>query len=97
MNAMDPFQLSSEEVIYLETWMNKVSRSFAVVVAALEEPLRSYMAAAYILCRVIDNIEDCTAPIDWKKARFKEVIQMTMEPQLAGIFLNPGIPGSGLV
>ena len=85
---MDPFQLSSEEVIYLETWMNRVSRSFAVVVAALEEPLRSYMAAAYILCRVIDNIEDCTAPIDWKKARFKEVIQMTMEPQLAGDILK---------
>ena len=91
-----PVDLPQDETSYLETWMNRVSRSFAVVVAALEEPLRSYMAAAYILCRVIDNIEDCTAPIDWKKARFKEVIQMLMEPRLAGDILNPGIPGSGL-
>lgn len=74
---------ASEEVSYLDTWMNKVSRSFAIVVAALEEPLRYYMASAYILCRVIDNIEDCTASTEWKKARFVELSQLIMEPGLA--------------
>jgi farnesyl-diphosphate farnesyltransferase len=63
--------------------MNKVSRSFAVVVAALEEPLKYYLAAAYILCRVVDNIEDCTEPIDWKKARFGEIAQLLAEPEQA--------------
>jgi len=38
-----------------------------VVVASLEESLKSYLSAAYILCRVIDNIEDCTAQSTEKK------------------------------
>jgi farnesyl-diphosphate farnesyltransferase len=77
-----------EETSYLETWMNKVSRSFAVVVAVLDEPLRSYLSMAYILCRIIDNIEDCIAPIDRKKAWFKEVSQLLKEPGLAADILN---------
>jgi len=88
MNATNTFRLTSEDEIYLETWMNRVSRSFAVVVAALEDPLRSYMGAAYILCRVIDNIEDCAAPIDLKKARFRDVPQMIIEPRLADDLLK---------
>jgi farnesyl-diphosphate farnesyltransferase len=83
MDTTLPCRQSSQDINYLETWMNKVSRSFAVVVSVLEEPLRSYMASAYLLCRVIDNIEDCTAPIDWKKARFQEISQMLDEPKLA--------------
>lgn len=88
MKTISPFVQASEEIAYLDTWMNKVSRSFAVVVAALEEPLRYYMAAAYILCRVIDNIEDCTDSIDWKKARFEELSQLLMEPGLARDILH---------
>jgi farnesyl-diphosphate farnesyltransferase len=83
MNTTFPFYQSSEAESYLETWMNRVSRSFAVVVTALEEPLKSYMSASYILCRVLDNIEDCTAPTGWKKERFDEVSQLLVEPGLA--------------
>jgi farnesyl-diphosphate farnesyltransferase len=80
MKTAAPLEQASENVSYLDTWMNKVSRSFAVVVAALEEPLKYYLATAYILCRVVDNIEDCTDSIDWKKARFEEVSQLLGEP-----------------
>jgi farnesyl-diphosphate farnesyltransferase len=80
---MSTFQQTKEEVSYLDTWMNKVSRSFAIVVAALEQPLRSQLASAYLLCRVIDNIEDCTAPIAWKNQRFAEIAQLVIEPELA--------------
>jgi farnesyl-diphosphate farnesyltransferase len=83
MKTILPFKLSREEISYLDTWMNKVSRSFAVVVAALEEPLRHYMATAYILCRVIDNIEDCSASINKKKARFLEISNLLKEPGMA--------------
>ena len=62
-------KLSPTEVTYLETWMNKVSRSFAVVVSSLEEPMSSYLAGAYLICRVIDNIEDCYAKSTWKRAK----------------------------
>jgi farnesyl-diphosphate farnesyltransferase len=83
METISPFKPASEEVSYLDTWMNKVSRSFAIVVAALEEPLKYYMSSAYIICRVIDNIEDCTASTGWKKSRFGEISQLVMEPELA--------------
>jgi farnesyl-diphosphate farnesyltransferase len=83
MKTISQIKHASEEESYLDTWMNKVSRSFAVVVAALEEPLRYYLASAYIICRIIDNIEDCTASNDWKKARFMEISQLLIEPRLA--------------
>jgi farnesyl-diphosphate farnesyltransferase len=63
--------------------MNKVSRSFAVVVACLEEPLRDYMATAYLICRVADNIEDCKQPAAWKSSRFAELSYLLEEPTLA--------------
>ena len=59
--------LSAADRLYLEKWMSKVSRSFAVVVAALEEPLSQRLAAAYLICRVIDNIEDCKSAPAWKE------------------------------
>lgn len=36
----------------------KVSRSFALAIAALPEPARSYICVAYLLCRMVDTIED---------------------------------------
>ena len=49
--------------------MKKVSRSFALVVSFLEEPLRWQMSTAYLICRVLDNIEDCGQPFWWKEKR----------------------------
>jgi hypothetical protein len=31
--------------------------------------MRHYLAVAYPLCRVADNIEDCGQPHTWKKER----------------------------
>lgn len=36
----------------------KVSRSFALAIEALPEPVRSYICTAYLLCRIVDTIED---------------------------------------
>jgi farnesyl-diphosphate farnesyltransferase len=63
--------------------MGQVSRSFAVVVSCLEQPLSYYMATAYLLCRVVDNIEDCTRPFAWKAARFAEFQQLLEASDLA--------------
>jgi farnesyl-diphosphate farnesyltransferase len=63
--------------------MNKVSRSFAILMPFLEEPLNHYLATSYLLCRVVDNIEDCQQPADWKKLRFAEFMQLLKEPLLA--------------
>ena len=60
--------------------MKKVSRSFALVVGYLEEPLREQLTAAYLICRVVDNIEDCTEPFDWQQRRFDEFRQLLVDP-----------------
>lgn len=68
---------------YLKDVMGKVSRSFAVVVAHLEQPLSLYMATAYLICRVVDNIEDCFLPAQIKQRRFNEFHQLLDQPELA--------------
>lgn len=42
--------------------LEQVSRSFAVSIQALSEPLRDYVSLAYLLCRVVDTIEDSKWP-----------------------------------
>jgi farnesyl-diphosphate farnesyltransferase len=81
-------KLTSHQKGYLSTWMNKVSRSFAVVVTCLEEPLSHFMATAYLICRVVDNIEDCGQPAAWQRQRFAELVQLLHEPGLAADILS---------
>ena len=73
---------------YLESQMKKVSRSFALVVSYLERPLREYLSAAYLVCRVVDNIEDCTEPYEWQQSRFEEFELMLADPEQAAPILE---------
>lgn len=82
------FELELAQRKYLEHFMEGVSRSFAVVVPFLEAPLRDYIAVAYLICRVIDNIEDCHQPLEWKAARFQEIAQLLSEPNQAAPILK---------
>jgi farnesyl-diphosphate farnesyltransferase len=77
---MQKHQLTDGEEKYLDDTMNKVSRSFALVVRSLEEPLNSALSVAYLICRVVDNIEDCAQPFPWKKKRFQEFHQLIEKP-----------------
>jgi farnesyl-diphosphate farnesyltransferase len=77
------FTQESEQNAYLDEWMNRVSRSFAVVVSFLEKPLKTYLSTAYLICRVVDNIEDCSQSIHWKKERFREFLTLLENPSQA--------------
>jgi farnesyl-diphosphate farnesyltransferase len=79
--------LSAAEITYLDKWMNKVSRSFALVVASLEEPMSHYLEVAYLICRVIDTVEDCMSAPAWKDLRFEEIKQLLVRPSLAKLIL----------
>ena len=80
---MQKLELTDAEKKYLHDTMNKVSRSFSIVVPSLETPLNTYMATAYLLGRVVDNIEDCTQPFAWKQQRFQEFHRLIAEPASA--------------
>lgn len=74
------FKITPAQKKYLQQQLEKVSRSFAILIPYLELPLRYYLGVSYLLCRVADNIEDCWRPHDWKKARFDEFICLLYEP-----------------
>src|SRR3954451_24516373 len=73
---------------YLDQHLGNVSRSFALVIPLLEMPLRHYLATAYLLCRVVDNIEDCLQPAAWKQQRFTEFLQLLRNPREASMVLS---------
>ena len=83
---------------YLEDQMKKVSRSFALVVSFLEPSLREQFSTAYLICRVVDNIEDCTEPFEWQQQRFMEFITLLKDPAIADNLLAEwsGYPWPGL-
>jgi transcriptional regulator with XRE-family HTH domain len=73
---------------YLDQHLGNVSRSFALVIPFVEMPLRHYLATAYLLCRVVDNIEDCVQPAAWKQQRFTEFLQLLRNPGDASAVLS---------
>lgn len=80
---LDIYTLKPLQRTYLTVAMARVSRSFALVVPWLEDPLQDYVATAYLLCRALDNIEDCSQPLNWQKERFAEFAQLLAEPESA--------------
>ncbi len=82
-NGLNEFQQS-----YLTDNMNKVSRSFALLAPAVESPLNDYFSTAYLICRVVDNIEDCTQPFSWQQARFAEFAALLQNPADARVILS---------
>jgi hypothetical protein len=88
LRQLSRFEPTPSQMTYLDSMMNKVSRSFAVVVPCLEEPLNHYLSTAYLLCRVVDNIEDCTQSLAWKEQRFTEFSSLLNEPLRATEILS---------
>jgi farnesyl-diphosphate farnesyltransferase len=85
---MVEFELKQTQEEYLSVFMDRVSRSFAVVVSFLDEPLNHYLATAYLICRVADNIEDCEQSEAWQQQRFAELSRLLNQPNLAPDILS---------
>jgi phytoene/squalene synthetase len=94
---LQKLELADAERKYLDDTMSKVSRSFAIVVLRLEEPLNAFMATAYLICRVVDNIEDCSQPFAWKAQRFREFHGLLEEsasaPRILALWSQEAWPG----
>ncbi len=43
---------------FYQAHLDRVSRSFAFCIARLEQPLRDWVALSYLICRILDSIED---------------------------------------
>ena len=51
----------NDDVVYQAYALQRVSRTFALTIPMLPLPLRTMVGNAYLLCRIIDTIEDSTA------------------------------------
>lgn len=83
-----PQELNVEQRAYLARYMNGVSRSFAIVAPEVDAPLADYLATAYLICRVVDNIEDTVKPFAWRQARFAEFSMLLSTPSARGRILG---------
>lgn len=80
--------LPRSQSAYLAGYMAKVSRSFAIVAPEVEAPMDDYLGVAYLICRVVDNIEDAEQPFEWKRARFAEFESLLVRPEDARVVLS---------
>ena len=69
----------------LGLWLERVSRTFALTIRMLQEPFRTYASAAYLLCRIVDTVEDCESIGTESKCRYL----LDFSNRLAGIS-HPG-------
>ncbi len=49
---------------FYQAHLDRVSRSFAFCISQLQEPLRHWISLSYLLCRVLDTIEDSLWPTE---------------------------------
>lgn len=47
-----------KEAEFYQTHLDRVSRSFAFCIRQLPDPLRGWVALSYLLCRILDTVED---------------------------------------
>ena len=74
MMSAHPLKTGPDRIIItrddLPVWLNRVSRTFALTIRMLQEPFRTYASAAYLLCRIIDTVEDCESISTEAKCRY---------------------------
>jgi 4,4'-diapophytoene synthase len=58
MKSREEFQTKLDEIAYQNEILQHVSRTFALTIPQLPEPLCTVVANAYLLCRIADTIED---------------------------------------
>lgn len=83
MKAQNLLWISKEQRAYLAHYMKRVSRSFSLVALEVDSPLDDYLAISYLICRVVDNIEDTHESFKWQQARYTEFAELLDQPQAA--------------
>ena len=86
------------DVNHYQNHLNRVSRSFAFCIARLEGDLRGWVGLSYLLCRILDTVEDASWSSLEKKnlafAQFERFLFEGAEAADAALWAAsfPGIP-----
>ncbi len=84
----------SDNILYCDSMLPKVSRTFAPTIRMLPKGLSSIVTVAYLLCRVADTVEDSEdLPIDLKKELLNNYISIFKKDTIAALdkFMD-GVP-----
>ena len=73
MKSKDEFQTQLDDIAYQNEILQHVSRTFALTIPQLPEPLSTVVANAYLLCRIADTIEDDKNMSAEKKKEYAEL------------------------
>ncbi len=87
---------------FYQDHLDRVSRSFAFCIARLDNPLREWVGLSYLLCRIVDTIEDAAWPVFTDQERAFTFFESFLErkPQASEIeawtqlFPHEGLPES---
>ena len=75
MTSLDPDKPSREDYQFQDSILQGVSRTFALTIPRLPDPLRIVVGNAYLLCRIADTIED------------EPELETSMKRQFSGTFV----------
>lgn len=76
---------------FYQAHLDRVSRSFAACIARLESPLRGWVSLTYLLCRILDTVEDAMWSERRSQARSFETFR-----QLVGGKISPEVESQAL-
>jgi 4,4'-diapophytoene synthase len=93
MKSIDEFQTRLADNAYQNEILQHVSRTFALTIPQLPEPLYTVVGNAYLLCRIADTIEDDkTMSAELKKEYAERFIEVVKGPENAASFANALFP-----
>ena len=101
MSRAVPSGPSEADLVWCRESMTAVSRTFAITVDRLEEPMASHVCVGYLCCRVADTVEDAGhIPLEQRAAilaQFDRVLDPADEFDAAAFLesADPWIPADG--
>ena len=90
MHTLTATQTDREHILQVTRgWLPRVSRSFAPSIALLGEEMEAAVGVAYLLCRILDTIEDSSLNADEKRALLHQFLSsIDNESELSDFLKN---------
>lgn len=86
-----PTSESADDLAWCHETVESVSRTFAISIDLLDEPMSSSICVGYLVCRVADTVEDARELSPAEKARLLDAYDAVLDPEAdvdAGAFVD---------
>ena len=78
-NGSERLTISESDLAWCHEAVQGVSRTFALTVEVLEEPMSSYICVGYLVCRIADTVEDAESIPPDEQARLLRLYDRALE------------------